>query len=110
MTARLIYRDGYPTFAPRATTARSWGRCVISTPQTTHEGELDADGFCARHLAQVYRDPLVIRRRRRLSREWLRHWWRQHCLLVSTVVLLVAWVLAVWELGALWATVQGVRG
>ncbi len=103
MSAHLIYRDGYPTFATRATTARSCGWCAIQPP---HEAELH-DGLCERHLAQVYRDPLVIRRRRRLTREWLRHWWHQHCLLVSTVVLLIAWVLAVWELGAWWYSVTG---
>ncbi len=103
MTAHLIYRDGYPTFAPRATTARSWGRCAI---QPAHEAELH-DGLCETHLADCYCDPLVIRRRRRLSREWLRHWWRQHCLLVSTVAILVAWVLLVWELGALLYLVRG---
>jgi hypothetical protein len=106
MSAHLIYRDGYPVLAARAITARSWGLCAI---QPAHEAELH-DGLCETHLAQVYRDPLVIHRRRRLTREWLRHWWHQHCLLVSTLVLLVTWVLLVWELGALWATVQGVWG
>ncbi len=105
MSARLVWSDSspYPQLATRATTARSCGLCAI---QPAHERELH-DGFCARHLAQVYRDPLVIRRRRRLSREWLRHWWHQHCLLISTVAILVAWVLLVWEIGALLYTVRG---
>ncbi len=38
------------------------------------------------------------------------HWWHQHCLLVSTVAILVAWVLLMWELGAWWYGVQGGLG
>ena len=106
MSARLIYRDGYPTFAPRPTVTRSYGVCDLSAPDSPHEAELH-DGICADDWARMV--PFDIRERKRWHRQ-LRLWWVRHSLTVSVGLFLLSWLLVIWQLGALWATVQGVWG
>lgn len=107
MSARLVYHDGYPMFAPRAVPIRSVGLCALSASQRPHEGDLDhSTGICAPCLARL---PSDVRERHSVKRS-LRLWWTANGRLVLLAIAALGYLAALLLFGDWWRGVQAVRG